>query len=180
MLKEFRKEKAPELSFLSFNPLHLLNCMRFDFPKTGSKRIYVYLQSQPTLASIHDNDQSAVIQIHSVLNHPHTPKEVMMFIFRHELLHLEIPSRVVEGKSTSHPPEFWDAERALCPERIIAWNWLMVVLSTCLKIERKRECTYVKSNWKQRMSLDRPTLEQVAEMVGLVNTSWKVEDEPIL
>jgi hypothetical protein len=179
MLKEFRKEMAPEFSFLSFNPLHLLNCMRFDFPKTGSKRIYVYLQSQSTLASVQDNDQSAVIQVHSVLNHPHTPKEVMMFIFRHELLHLEILPRVIEGKSTSHPPEFWDAERALCPERTIAWIWLKLVLSACLKLDRKRECTYVKSNWKRLMSTDRPTLEQVAEMVSLGNTTEKEEEDPI-
>ena len=179
MLKEFRKKKAPEFSFLSFDPFHLLNRMRIDFPKTESKRIYVYVQSQPTLASVRNNDQSAVIQVHSVLNHPHTPKEVMVFIFRHELLHLEIPPRVVEGKSTSHPPEFWDAERALCPERIIALNWLMVVLSSCLKIDRKREGTYVKSNWKRLMSMDRPTLEQVAEMVSLGNTTEKEEEEPI-
>mgnify|MGYP001302722500 FL=1 len=180
MLKEFRKEKAPEFSFLSFDPFHLLNRMRFDFPKTESKRIYVYVQSQPALASVRYNDQSADIHVHSVLNHPHTPKEVMMFIFRHELLHLEIPSRVVEGKSTSHPPEFWDAERSLCPERTIAWIWLKLVLFACLKVDRKREGTYVKSNWKRLMSIDRPTLEQVAEMVSFVNTTGKEEEELIL
>ena len=180
MLKEFRKEKAPEFSFLSFDPFHLLNHIRNDFPKTESKRLYVYMQSRPCLASVRDNEQSAVIQVHSVLNHPHTPKEVIMFIFRHELLHLEIPPRVVEGKSTSHPPEFWGAERAICPERIIAWIWLRLVLFACLKLDRKRECTYVKSNWKRLMSMDRPTLEQVAEMVSFGNTTVKEEDEPIL
>ena len=180
MLKEFRKKKAPEFSFLSFDPFHLLNRIRIDFPKTESKLIYVYVQSQPTLASVRNNDQSAVIQVHSVLNHPHTPKEVMVFIFRHELLHLEILPRVVEGKNTSHPPEFWDAEHALCPERTIAWIWLKWVLSDCLKLDQKRECAYVKSNWKRLMPIDRPTLEQVAEMVSLINTTGKEEEELIL
>jgi hypothetical protein len=180
MPREFSREKAPELSFFSFDPVCLLKRIRTDFPKIESKRLYVYVQSQPALACVRSDDKSAVVQVHSVLNHPDTPKEVMAFIFRHELLHLEIPAREVDGKRTSHPPEFWSAERALCPERTIAWNWLYLVLFPCLKFDPKHESAYVKSNWKRLMSADRPTVEQLSEVVNLESKTWRPEEEPIL
>ena len=180
MPRKFSREKDPELSFLSFDPVRLLRRIRTDFPKTESKRIYVYLQSQPALACVRSDDKSAVIQVHSVLRHSDTPKEVMAFIFRHELLHLEIPAREVDGKITSHPPEFWIAEHALCQERTIAWNWLYLVLFPCLKFDPKHECVHVKSNWKRMMLADRPTVKQLAKVVNLEIKTWRPEEEPIL
>ncbi len=97
---------------------------------------------------------------------PETPEELIEFVFRHELLHIEIPPREVDGHWTSHPPEFWDALRALAPEGALAWSWAITVLGRCLKRGKKRECTFVKSNWKSFMRWGRPTMAQIDTMLN--------------
>jgi predicted metal-dependent hydrolase len=81
---------------------------------------------QPALACIATTKDGASIALHPILNHPDTPQEVVAFILRHELLHMLVPPRVVAGKLKMHPPEFWDEEKKMCPDRRLYWTWLKV------------------------------------------------------
>jgi hypothetical protein len=132
------------------------------FPALDSKRVEIWLQSQPTLACVADEGASACIRLHAVLNHHHTPERVIAFIVGHELLHLVVPPREVDGALKTHPPEFWESERRMFPDRGIAWSWMILVLNDCLRTDKRQECTFVKTTWKRRMRSERPTLELLA------------------
>jgi hypothetical protein len=152
----------PELSLLNFQLSGLVAEVRRDFPTLASRRIEVWLQTQSTLACIVDEGESACIRLHSVLNHPETPRRVIAFILCHELIHLLVPPRDVNGKRKSHPPEFWEAECRLSPDRVSAWGWLILVLGDCLRSNRQKECTFVKRTWKCLMDGGRPNLKQIS------------------
>ena len=103
--------RQPELPLFGFPLPALLSEVRRKFPSLASRRVEIQLHVQPTLATICPDGDSAVIRLHAVLNHPQTPPQVIAFILRHELLHLLVRPRMVDGKRTSHPPEFRKAER---------------------------------------------------------------------
>src|SRR5690606_31138057 len=63
-----------------------------------------------TLACIVPSKTPPVIYLSSLLSHPAVPLEALTHILKHELLHLEIQGREVDGKYRSHPPEFWVRE----------------------------------------------------------------------
>lgn len=99
----------------------------------------------PALASIQLNwEEGPLIQISTLLNEPDTPYEVMEHIIIHELLHIEVPPREIDGKHVSHPPEFWERERALSPQAGKAMEWIFLRFFSDLKIDRKNECLFVK------------------------------------
>jgi hypothetical protein len=166
VLRRSQVRDHPELSLLNFQLNGLVAEVRRDFPKLASRRIEVWLQTQSTLACIVDEGESACIRLHSVLNHPETPRRVIAFILCHELIHLLVLPRDVDGKCKSHPPKFWEAERERFPNRAVAWGWILMVLGSCLRIDRQKECTFVKRNWKCLMDRRRPTLEQLASLLG--------------
>jgi hypothetical protein len=166
VLRRSRIQGYPELSLLKFQLNGLVAEARRDFPTLACRRIEVWLQTQSTLACIVDEGESACIRLHSVLNHPETPRRVIAFILCHELIHLLVPPRDVDGKRKSHPPEFWETEHRLSPDRASAWGWLILVLGACLQSNRRKECTFVKRNWNCLMNGERPTLEQLASLLG--------------
>jgi hypothetical protein len=170
----------PELSLLDFDPRRLLGDVRSGFPALASRPIEVWLHRQPTLACLVDEGAAACIHLHSVLNHPQTPPRVMAFILRHELLHLLVPPRTVNGKWQAHPPEFWEAEKELCPDRVLAWRWITLVLGGCLRQDKRKECNFVKASWKRLMNGERPTLDQIAEILESRKTDARSEGEPLL
>lgn len=153
----------PELSVLPFDLISRTRAIQTEFPTLGARRISVWLQQQRGLACVQYVDDSAAICIHAVLNHPQTPAVVVDFILRHEMLHLVVPPREVEGRSTSHPPEFWEAEQRF-PHREATWRWIWWVLGSCLKRDKQKECTFVKSSWKRLMSGERPSVEKIEEL----------------
>ena len=65
-----------------------------------------------------------LIVFHPVLNHPDTPEVVVRFIARHELTHIACPPRLVSGEREAHPPEFWEHEYSVAPERYACWHWI--------------------------------------------------------
>jgi len=74
-----------------------------------------------------------MVAFHPVLNHPQTPVEVMRFLCKHELTHLACPPRMHGGRYDTHPPEFWDAEEIIGPERHAVWHWLHANLKGCTR-----------------------------------------------
>jgi hypothetical protein len=72
-----------------------------------------------------------MVVFHPVLNHPQTPAEVVRFICKHELTHIARPPRAVHGAWAMHPPEFWEHEATIGPERFAAWAWIHENLRRC-------------------------------------------------
>lgn len=102
-----------------------------------------------------DNTRTADVYLHQILNHPDTPIEVATMICKHELLHLEIPAREVDGKITQHPPEFWEKEKAISPECDMVWSWMWWNFGHYLHRMPRRECIKVLPGWRKEWSLPR-------------------------
>lgn len=58
-----------------------------------------------------------VLFFHPALNHPETPREIIVFIAKHELTHALFPGR-------GHDADFWTHELYVAPERYAAWHWI--------------------------------------------------------
>lgn len=148
--RKLRKTRLqPGLPFLRFPLLENLQAIRERcFPNIRVPVEVCFVCAGP-LACICVTDKKAVIYVHQVLNQHRTPPTVMDLIHTHELLHLEIPSRQVNGRKTDHPPEFVAKEKLLCLRRDEAWNWIARNLWSCLKIRRRLERIDVLKNWMQ-------------------------------
>jgi hypothetical protein len=109
----------------------------------------------------HGEGKEAHIYVHEVLNHSETPLLIAEFVSKHELLHLDVPPREVEGKMTDHPPEFWNREQVLCPERHMAWAWIWRNFYDCLRVDRKKEGIRVLRDWREAAYRPRIPLSRI-------------------
>ena len=135
-IRESRKLKLarsqPNLSFLPFSASGLLAEIHADlFPDVG-QTVQLFFVAKGPLACIAHASEYGSIYIHQLLNHSETPVAVIGLILKHELLHLRIPPTIEDGKKVQHPPTFWEAERAIAPERHSAWAWIWENLWSCL------------------------------------------------
>jgi len=116
-----------------------------------------------TLAFI--NKPYRIIYLHDLLNHPQTPLDVFKFIFTHELVHMIVPHENIDGKEVSHPPKFWDLMKERSPEKDGSWVWISLTFMWCVKIDYKKECVFVKKNWKKFMTDDRQPISFFLDMI---------------
>jgi tetratricopeptide (TPR) repeat protein len=100
-------------------------------------RVSIHFVDRGPLACVCPGNEAANIYIHQLLNHDQTPREVIGMICKHELLHLRIPPVANDGEVLMHPPAFWVAERAICPEHKRVWAWIWTNLGLCLKHQPK-------------------------------------------
>mgnify|MGYP001236362059 CR=1 FL=1 len=152
-IKEIRKLRAariqPFLPLVRFSVLDNLQAIR--------QRLFAHIVlpvdfcfvGRGPLACICYDDSRAIIYAHQVLNHEEVPPIVMDLLFVHEMLHLEIPSRMVDGRDTQHPPEFQEREKELFPGRAEAWEWVVGNLWSCLKFRSRLKQIDVMPNWKK-------------------------------
>ena len=159
------KAGAAELPMFGFALSALLTQVTRDFPELSSKRVEVWMRNQPTLATVCSEEGKVVVALHAVLNHVDTPERVVGFILRHELLHMIIPSREVDGRNSAHPPEFWNVESGF-PDRRMVWSWLLLVLGCCLRRDKSKECMFVTRKWKARMNDTRPSLDEIEHLLN--------------
>jgi hypothetical protein len=168
-----------ELSFLSFDIGELFLEVRNSFPNLDDYRIDVSIQEQKPLACIHVDRGCAHIQLHSVLNHPETPRDVLAYILKHELLHIVIPPKEIENQWKPHPPEFWESLRLIEPNSVLLTAWLHVSFEECLRNEKKRDGQMVKSNWKKKMNGRRLTLTEIANLANFSELAVKASTTPL-
>lgn len=156
---------TPELPYFSFDVGETLAkaCARVQphFPEADFSGVGVWIVEQDTLARIFRDERA--IFLHGILNHPQTPEEVIEFILCHELLHLVIPSREVDGHMTSHPPEFQAMEARVYPRGGIVWAWLHITLGLRLKKDKKQQRILVKRGWKRDLQRVRLPLDKFIE-----------------
>lgn len=128
--------------------LDTLKTVRTEFFPELTSSISFYFVRRGPLACIWV--KKPVIYIHEVLNDADIPEEVISLILKHELLHTVVRPRLIDGVKKIHPPEFFEKERLIAPERQQAWDWIWINLEFCLKRHKKKEGIYVLSNWKDR------------------------------
>ncbi len=119
------------------------------FPSVGERLEFLFVRKGP-LVCISIAEQSATIFAHQVINRSDAPIEVFSLICKHELLHMEVPGREVDGRWTSHPPEFREREALIAPEEKTAWEWIRVHLWYCLKVRPRLERIDVTGAWRDR------------------------------
>jgi len=156
---------STELPFFGFDIDCVLERSKMRLPLTLDWQVKWWIVDQQTLASIERSPRPHIL-LHSILNHHQTPELVMDFILTHELLHLIIPPREINGIMKSHPPEYRNAELQVFPEAELAWSWLIVSLQPCWKPDAKREVTIVKKSWRRFVLPERPSIEQVGRFLG--------------
>ncbi len=91
-----------------------------------------------------------VIAFHPVLNRPGTPIEVVRFLAKHELTHITNPPRAIGAWWSDHPPDFWEREYAVAPERFACWAWVLRELGRCIRHEQRG--VGVVRTWRRRMA----------------------------
>lgn len=114
------------------------------------------------------NKGNPIIYLHSLINVPWLPEEVMLHILVHEHIHRIVPGREVEpGVYKSHPPEFWEMERELSPNARTAWCWIRMEWNDLLVRDPKMECIRVKKNWKSILKQKRATQIKLCKEAGM-------------
>jgi hypothetical protein len=153
----------PLLVFTAVDVVGMANDLRQELFPTVSVSPEVIFVNGPFLGCISYglSTPDSLICLHEILNNADVPDRVFQHILIHELIHLFVAPREIAGKITSHPPEFWQFERDLSPERQWIWEWLWEHFHSCLIIDRKNECLKVKRDWRKRTELQSRSLEDI-------------------
>lgn len=146
-----RPSGYPEISFLPFDIVELLAKFQHEMNLDSVGPVSITLQKIEHVAYIcwEQGSPGASIFLHSLFNRPDVPQSVIEHVLRHELLHLKIPARVIDGKLVHHPPEFWKAEQAFVPWKASSWSWMVLAFWDVIKIDINKECIWVKKTWKK-------------------------------
>ena len=139
----------PHLWFVPFSIAVVLQEIRERHFSQLEQPIELYAVNRGPLACIVSSEARTTIYLHQIINHTDTPIEVVNLVCKHELLHLQIGAAEVNGKKTDHPPEFWEAEKRIAPERSVAWGWIWISLGLCLKRRPKLERIDVLPSWRE-------------------------------
>ncbi len=141
----------PELPLFSFDVVEMLERLRVEMGVADVGPVTLTMRPENTLAFIRTREglRGGDIHVHSMLNRPDTPKQVIEHVLRHELIHLLVAPRKVDGKFTVHPPEFWEHERRLVPWAGLSWGWLAFALYEVIRRDEEAECIRVKRGWKR-------------------------------
>lgn len=141
----------PCLSWVSFDLRAVLERLRRERVAVCRREVTIFFVVQEPLACITTAEAMAEIRIHPLLNSPETPLLVFQHVLTHELLHLVVPPRVIDGKRVVHPPEFFEEERTLAPEWHDSSNWIRGNFYRYLKDDKKRQCVLVRKRWEEAM-----------------------------
>ena len=156
----------PELSFLSFDAMELLTSIQAEMNLDPPLSCTLCLQTMETLACIRLQDGCAggEICLHSLFNRPDVPWPVVSHVLRHELLHLKIPAREIDGRIVSHPPEFWEAEASLIPWRQTSWLWMRLAFGEAIKVDPVVEHLTIKRTWKRLRQAPYPSWDLALDL----------------
>jgi len=155
----------PEISFLSFDVLALLAKLQQEMGLDSVGPVTFSLQTMQTLACIRweQGKPGADIFFHSLFNRADVPQPVIEHVLRHELLHLKIPAREIDGKLVHHPPEFWEAEEALVPWKSASWGWMVLAFWKVIKMDIPNERTWVKKSWRKLQNYPYPSWQMILD-----------------
>lgn len=98
-----------------------------------------------------------------MFNRPDVTQPVIEHVLRHELLHLKIRLREIDGKLVHHPPEFWEAEQALVPWKEASWGWMVLAFWDVMKTDVPNERVWVKKSWRRLQGLPYPSWQMILD-----------------
>lgn len=155
----------PEISFLSFDVLALLARLQTEMELDEVGPVTFSLKTMESLACIYlqPGKPGADIFFHSLFNRPDVPQPVIEHVLRHELLHLKIPPREIDGKLVAHPPEFWEAERALVPWKSASWGWMVLAFWEVVKRDGQKDGFLVKKSWRRLQKYPYPSWQMILD-----------------
>ena len=154
--------KTPLLVFTAIDVVSMADSVRLEFFPTVLVTSEVIFVNGSFLGCIyHRPSAGSLICLHEILNSPDVPERIFRHILTHELIHLIVASREVDGKFTTHPPEFWQLEHDLSPDGGWVMEWLWRQLRSCLIIDKKNECLKVKRDWRKRITLQSRSVEEI-------------------
>jgi hypothetical protein len=162
--------RKTELSWMDFDVYELLERCKSRFPDLDERHVDIWFCPQDPLACIQYDDSRQGIVIHSVLNRPDVPVEVIKYILLHELIHLIIPPREIEGKMRQHPPEFWEKEHAMTENRLLVWSWIVIALADVYRRDEEQEALIVKRSWKRHAPSTYPSLASLKQFFPTLET----------
>lgn len=149
-LRRARQQPELEVTIVAVSTL-LEEARRRLFPMLPHQLPSFFVPCGP-LACVTFDQQTlkGTVFIHALLNHSSVPVHVLDLVCRHELLHLVVPAREVNGKLSQHPPEFMEKERAIIPDRAFAWEWIWCHCGQVLREDNEREGVIVKRGWRRQ------------------------------
>ena len=146
------RRQRPYLSFAGDLDRLLVAAVNDVFPALNQPPEWFFVQiSFLACISRKSKNEGATIFLHPLLNRAETPTWIFQHIFVHELLHLIIPPREVDGRIKTHPAEFWEAEKLLSPDCDKVSDWLWWNYGNLLNNDRKNDCIRVRRGWQKRM-----------------------------
>jgi hypothetical protein len=136
----------PELAYVSLSVDVCRSTIRAAHFAGVPHRVQWYFGRLEVLAFIRfaDEPPEATIHLHSLLNHPLTPRPVIEGILAHELLHLVVPRAWEDGRWRSHPVAFRQRERELIPRLSNIWGWIFRNFYRAMKVDHKAERVWIK------------------------------------
>ena len=156
-----RQRRQPYLPMLRFDIAALQDELLgsiFPFVKVP---VRIFFCKNDSLACILKRENKAEIFIHLLLNDKATPRQVLRHILAHEIIHLVLPPRILNGKQVVHHDTFRWYENRVVPNKQQSWAWIHYNFSGCLRSDKKAEGTFVKRNWKDYMPRERSSWEFV-------------------
>lgn len=168
----------PEIVLIPHPPDAVLEFARSRYFPDLQGKVEVFFGASKTLAWIRidrDRDRAAIC-IHPLLNHQDTPREPISLICKHELLHLIIAPREIGGRLRAHPPEFFERERAITPERDRAWAWLWLTWGSHLRSRPRLERIDVLRGWGKRWCERKLSLAETLKLIGNGRSIPPIED----
>ncbi len=160
-----RQRRQPYLPMLSFDIAALRDeLLKSIFPFVKLP-VRIFFCKTNSLACVPKGENTAEIFIHLPLNDKSTPRQVLYHTLAHEIIHLILPPRNLNGKDVVHHNAFWWYENHMVPHNRLSWAWICYNFSGCLRSDKKAECTFVKRNWRQYMERERCSWEFVLSLM---------------
>ncbi|TXT49281.1 MAG: hypothetical protein FD137_744 [Spirochaetes bacterium] len=158
-----------DLPLFSFDMYEVLEEAKGKFTDKVFNPVDVFIIKQATLACIQMDGTRQAISLHRLLNHCETPREIIKFIFIHELIHIIIPSELNGGKIVMHTVKFWEEEKRIIPERNLYWGWMYFHFFPLFRKEKESEGIFIRRGWEKTMAHSRLSLQGYLDLGKVLN-----------
>lgn len=162
-----RARSMPYLHFVPFSIPDLIEEIREEHFPDLQHEISVDFVAQSSLACIYYSESTASIFIHQVLNTPDTPREVLSYVLKHELIHTEVRTLILPGEIIHHSPLFYERLDEIAPERHWTRLWISYNLGDCFKTNPKTRRLEIMDNWKECWSQFKFSIEELQRFGGI-------------
>ncbi len=163
-----------DLPLFNFDMHDVLEEAKREFQNKVFSNVDVFIMKQATLACIQNDGSRKTIFLHRLLNHRDTPREIIKFIFLHELIHIIIPPELAGGTMIMHPVKFWEEEKWMIPERNLYWGWLYFHFFPLFRKDKESECISIRRGWEKTMAHSRLSLQEYFDLGKVLDENQSI------